>query len=81
MPYLKSAAPPGQVPCSLPHPGANWGPLYSLSQLDLARSAAAVQAEATARKSYQAFLNLWRDADPGRPAFIQARKELSLLRQ
>jgi eukaryotic-like serine/threonine-protein kinase len=35
---------------------------------------------ATAMKSYEAFFELWKDADPGLPILIQARQEYVALR-
>jgi hypothetical protein len=36
--------------------------------------------KAAARKSYQAFLALWKDADPGIPIYRQAKAEYARLR-
>lgn len=53
--------------------------LYPLAHLGLAR-AAALQGDTTkARKAYQDFLALWRDADPDLPVLIEAKKEYQRL--
>ncbi len=57
------------------HKGANWGPRYPLAYLGLARAAARAGDSSRARKAYQDFLALWKDADPDIPALIEARKE------
>lgn len=50
-------------------------PLYSLAHLGLAR-AAALQGDTTkARKSYQDFFALWKDADADLPVLIEAKKD------
>lgn len=50
-------------------------PLYPLAHLGLAR-AAMLQGDITkARKSYQDFLALWKDADADIPILIEAKKE------
>ena len=59
----------------LDHRGANWGPLYPLSYIGLARGAALAGDTAAARKAYENFFELWKDADPNVPILIQARKE------
>jgi tetratricopeptide (TPR) repeat protein len=50
-------------------------PLYPLAHLGLARAAALNSDNAKARKSYQDFLALWKDADPTIPILIEARAE------
>jgi serine/threonine protein kinase/tetratricopeptide (TPR) repeat protein len=64
----------------LEHKGRNWGPYYSLSYLGLARAAARAGDTAKAKRAYQDFLALWRDADKDAPYLIQATKELGELR-
>lgn len=54
--------------------------LYPLAQLGLARAAALAGDTATARKSYQDFLALWKDADPDIPILIEAKKEYEKLK-
>jgi hypothetical protein len=61
------------------HRGANWGPVYPLSYLGLARAAALAGDIARARNAYEGFFRLWKDADPEIAILIQARKESSEL--
>jgi len=55
------------------HP--NWGLYYSLSYLGIARASALAGDTAKARKAYQDFLTLWKDADPDIPILKQAQSE------
>jgi DNA-binding winged helix-turn-helix (wHTH) protein/tetratricopeptide (TPR) repeat protein len=64
----------------LDHKGRNWGPLYSLSFLGLARASALVGDTAKAKRAYQDFFTLWKDADKDLPPLRQANKELAALR-
>jgi eukaryotic-like serine/threonine-protein kinase len=57
-----------------------WGQFYSLSCLGLARGSALAGDPAKARKSYQDFLTLWKDADPDIPVLKQAQAEYAKLR-
>ena len=59
------------------HP--NWGLYYSLSYLGIARGSALAGDPATARKAYQDFLTLWKDADPGISILKQAQAEYAKL--
>ncbi|MGA2050307.1 MAG: winged helix-turn-helix domain-containing protein [Terracidiphilus sp.] len=70
------------------HKGANWGSawqhpywgqFYSLSCLGQARAAALAGDPARARKAYQAFLSLWKNADPDISILKQARAEYAKL--
>jgi hypothetical protein len=70
------------------HKGANWGSawqhpywgqFYSLSCLGQARAAALAGEPARARKAYQAFLSLWKNADPDISILKQARAEYAKL--
>ena len=61
----------GEVPASM---------LYPLSYLGRAHAAALSSDTATARKSYDRFLDLWKDADAELPALAQARSERAALR-
>jgi len=63
------------------HPGANWGPMYPLSYLGEARGAASAHHIAEARKAYETFFSLWKNADPEVLVMSQARKEYSGLPQ
>jgi predicted Ser/Thr protein kinase len=71
------------------HKGANWastwrypywGQFYSLSHLGLARGSALAGDTATAKKTFQDFFELWKDADPGLPILQQAKAEYAELR-
>jgi tetratricopeptide (TPR) repeat protein len=50
-------------------------PLYPLANLGLARAAALDGDNAKARKMYQDFFALWKDADPAIPILVAARAE------
>lgn len=50
-------------------------PLFSLAQLGLARAAALSGDTSKARKVYQDFFALWKDADPGIVVLQEARRE------
>ncbi len=52
--------------------------LYPLSFLELARATRDTDASA-AKKAYEAFLDLWRDADPDLPPLQAARAEMERL--
>ena len=63
------------------HPGVEiLSPVHVLAHLGLARAAVISGDTAAARKSYQDFLALWKDADPDLPDLVQARKEYEALR-
>jgi eukaryotic-like serine/threonine-protein kinase len=71
------------------HKGANWGATwvhpywgqyYSLSYLGMARGYAYAGDTAKARKAFQDFFELWKDADPDIPIFKQAKAEYAELR-
>ncbi|MGZ8846575.1 MAG: protein kinase domain-containing protein [Pyrinomonadaceae bacterium] len=55
-------------------------PLYPLAHLGLARAAALNGDNAKARKFYQDFFVLWKDADPTIPMLVEARKEYEKLK-
>ena len=55
-------------------------PLYSLAQLGLARAAALSGDTTKARKAYQDFFALWKDADPDVPILQDARREYEKLK-
>jgi predicted Zn-dependent protease len=59
--------------------GLFWGPLYPLAYAGLARSAALAGDTARARRAYQDFLALWKDADSDLPILTEARKEYTAL--
>ncbi|HEU4870233.1 MAG TPA: protein kinase [Pyrinomonadaceae bacterium] len=54
--------------------------LWPLAHVMLARAAAMQGNTAEARKSYQEFLTLWKDADQDIPVFVEAKRELEKLR-
>jgi tetratricopeptide (TPR) repeat protein len=60
------------------HP--NWGLYYSISYPGLARASALAGDTAKARKAYQDFFALWKDADQDVPVLIEARKDYAALR-
>lgn len=61
--------------------GITWGTLYyPLAQLGLARAASAAGDAPKAKKAYQDFLALWKDADKDIPILMEARKEYPALR-
>jgi hypothetical protein len=71
------------------HKGANWGATwvhpywgqyYSLSYLGMARGFAYAGESAKARKAFQDFFELWKDADPDIPVLQQAKAEYAELR-
>jgi hypothetical protein len=71
------------------HKGANWasawrypywGQFYSPSYLGMARGFALAGETAKARKAFQDFFQLWKDADPGIPILQQAKAEYARLR-
>jgi tetratricopeptide (TPR) repeat protein len=71
------------------HKGANWGATwihpywgqyYSLSYLGMARGFAYAGETAKARKAFQDFFGLWKDADPDIPILQQAKAEYAELR-
>ena len=64
----------------LDHKGLTVGdPVRAMALLQLGRSCVRAGDTAKAKASYQQFLNLWKDADPGVPVLKQATTELSKL--
>jgi tetratricopeptide (TPR) repeat protein len=55
-------------------------PLHALAHLGLARAAALTGETARARKAYQDFFVLWRDADPEIPVLQKAKQEYEKLK-
>jgi Tfp pilus assembly protein PilF len=55
-------------------------PLYPLAHLGLARAAALSGDTAKARKAYQDFFALWKDADPDITILQEARREYEKLK-
>jgi serine/threonine protein kinase/tetratricopeptide (TPR) repeat protein len=63
------------------HPGLDvLSPTHTLAHLGLARAAALRDDTAAARKSYQDFFAMWKDADRDLPVLLEARKEYEALR-
>lgn len=54
-------------------------PVFSLSHLGMARAAAMAGDVSKARKYYQDFLALWKDADPDIPILEEAKAEYARL--
>jgi hypothetical protein len=62
------------------HPGIDiLSPVGVLAHLGLARAAVLNGDTTAARKSYQDFFALWKDADPDLPVLVQAKKEYEQL--
>ena len=59
------------------HP--NWGLYYSLSYLGMARGFALAGDSAKAKKAFQDFFQLWKDADPDIPILKSAKAEYDRL--
>ena len=57
----------------------NWGLYYSISYLGLARGSALAGDTAKARKAFQDFFALWKDADQDLPILIEAKKDYAAL--
>ena len=57
-----------------------WGQFYSLSYLGVARGFALAGDAAKAKRAFQDFFELWKDADPDIPILPQARAEYTKLR-
>ena len=65
----------------LDHPGPIGNSLLGpLAHLQLGRARMMMGDKAAARKSYQDFLTLWKDADPDIPIYKQAKAEYAKLR-
>jgi tetratricopeptide (TPR) repeat protein len=77
----KAAEAAGEFQKIIDHKGASWGPRYPLAYLGLARAAARAGDSSRARKAYQDFLTLWKDADPDIPALSEAKKEYAALNE
>jgi tetratricopeptide (TPR) repeat protein len=62
------------------HKGINWGTLYyPLSYLGLARAASVAGDAPKAKRAYQDFFGMWKDADKDIPILADARKEYAAL--
>ena len=63
------------------NPGIDvYSPVHALAHLGLGRAAALNGDTAGARKAYQDFFALWKDADQDLPVLVQARKEYEQLK-
>ena len=69
----------GEFQKIIDHKGAYWGPFYAVSYVGLARGAALAGDITRAKRAYQDFLALWKDADADIPILIAARKEYAAL--
>jgi tetratricopeptide (TPR) repeat protein len=58
----------------------NWGLYFPLSYVGLARAATLEGDTAKARRAYEDFFALWKDADSDTPILIEARKEYAALK-
>jgi len=56
-----------------------WGQFYSLSYLGMARGSALASDTVKAKKAFQDFFELWKDADPDVPILPQAKAEYAKL--
>jgi eukaryotic-like serine/threonine-protein kinase len=63
----------------LDHKGRNWGLIYAIAQLGLARGAVKAGDTARAKQAYQDLLALWKGADSDIPLLIEAREEYARL--
>jgi tetratricopeptide (TPR) repeat protein len=63
----------------LDHKGACWGMEYLVSYVGLARAAVLAGDTGKAKKAYEDFFVMWKDADPDIPILIEARKEYAAL--
>jgi eukaryotic-like serine/threonine-protein kinase len=57
----------------------NWGLYYSISYVGLARASVLAGDTAKARRSFQDFFELWKDADQNLPILIEAKKDYAAL--
>ena len=57
-----------------------WGQFYSLSWLGMARGSALAGDTAKAKKAFEGFFELWKDADPDISILQQAKAEYARLR-
>jgi tetratricopeptide (TPR) repeat protein len=88
LPLHKGAEAAAEFQKIVDHKGANWasallypywGQFYSLSYLGMARGSALAGDTAKAKKAFQDFFELWKDADPDLPILRQAKAEYATL--
>jgi eukaryotic-like serine/threonine-protein kinase len=71
----------GEFQKLLDHPGIMESDVKgALAHLQLGRAQVMMGDKAAARKSYQDFLTLWKDADPDIPIYVQAKAEYAKLK-
>jgi eukaryotic-like serine/threonine-protein kinase len=76
----RSAA--GEFQKLIDNPGLCWQYITCpLARLQLGRAERLMGDNASARKSYEEFLNIWKDADPDLPIYRQAKAEYAKLRK
>jgi len=64
------------------NPGLCWGYITGpLARLQLGRAQRLMGDNASARKSYEEFLNIWKDADRDLPIYLQAKAEYAQLKK
>jgi eukaryotic-like serine/threonine-protein kinase len=74
----RSAA--GEFQKLIDNPGLSWGYINGpLARLQLGRAQRLMGDNASVRKSYEEFLNIWKDADPDLPVYRQAKAEYAKL--
>jgi eukaryotic-like serine/threonine-protein kinase len=76
--YLESGDGPsaaGEFQKLIDNPGLCWGFTGPLAQLQLARAQRLMGDNSSARKSYEEFLSIWKDADADLPVYRQAKAE------
>jgi hypothetical protein len=59
--------------------GPNWGPEYPAAFVGLVRASTLLRDTAKAKKAYEEFFALWKDADANVPLLLRARKEYAAL--
>ncbi len=71
----------GEFQAIIDHTGVDiFSQLHAMAHVGLARSAVLLGDTAKARKEYQDFFVLWKDADPDLPILIQAKKEYEAIK-
>ena len=71
----------GEFQKLIDNPGLCWGYITGpLARLQLGRAQRLMGDETSARKSYEEFLSIWKDADPDLPVYRQAKAEYAELK-